>query len=370
MAGLNEKWSAEKLDGSNWTTWKFQMRHLLRAKGLWQVVEGTEVQPEEAQAAAEFQKKSEKALATIVLGISTSKLYLTTSCECPKNAWNVLKQHFERDSLANKLFLKKQYFRMEMRDRTLIEDRLKQMKELTDKLAAVGAPISEEDQVVTLLGSLPTSYSALVTALEAQSDGDISLSYVQQALIHEEQKRNGQSYGSKGETALFGASNKKKFQYKKKVKCFNCKRFGHYIKNCPSFIKPDSSGPGYKAKVVEAEESAFHGVSGPSVKHPLEHQWVIDSDASNHMTRARMLLADFKELDSPEKDGIGDGRTVDAVGVGNVKVKMDLQSKEAKSAVLYGVLYVPISGIPPTRIPPSGMTPFHHLLFLLYFMRT
>ena len=133
-----------------------------------------------------------------------------------------------------------------MRERTLIEDHLKQMKELTDKLAAVGAPISEEDQVVTLLGSLPTSYSALVTALEARSGGDISLSYVQQALIHEKQKRNGQSYGSKGETALFGASNE--FQYKKKVKCFNCKRFGHCIKNCPSLIKPDSSGTRFSRK--------------------------------------------------------------------------------------------------------------------------
>ena len=74
MAGLDEKWSVEKLDGSNCTTWKFQMKHLLHAKGLWQVVEGTEVQPKEAEAAAEFQKRSGKALATIVLGISTSKL--------------------------------------------------------------------------------------------------------------------------------------------------------------------------------------------------------------------------------------------------------------------------------------------------------
>jgi len=45
------------------------------------------------------------------------------------------------------------------------------MKELTDKLATIGAPISE---VVTLLGSLPQSYSTLVTALEAQVD-DINL---------------------------------------------------------------------------------------------------------------------------------------------------------------------------------------------------
>ena len=38
------------------------------------------------------------------------------------------------------------------------EAHLREMKELTDKLAAVGAPITEEDQVVTLLGSLPKKY--------------------------------------------------------------------------------------------------------------------------------------------------------------------------------------------------------------------
>lgn len=61
------------------------------------------------------------------------------------------------------------------------------MKELTDRLASIGAPIAEEDQVVTLLGSLPPSYSTIVTALEARVDS-ISLDFVQQSLIHEEQK--------------------------------------------------------------------------------------------------------------------------------------------------------------------------------------
>ena len=56
---------------------------------------------------------------------------------------------------------------MEMKEGTTIEYHLKQMKELSDQLAAIGAPITEEDQVVTLLGSLPRSFSTLVTALEA-----------------------------------------------------------------------------------------------------------------------------------------------------------------------------------------------------------
>ena len=60
MAGtsVDEKWTIDKLDSSNWTTWKFQTRHLLLAKGLWELVDGTEVLAENvnAQAQTEFQR--------------------------------------------------------------------------------------------------------------------------------------------------------------------------------------------------------------------------------------------------------------------------------------------------------------------------
>ena len=41
-----------------------------------------------------------------------------------------------------------------MKEGTSIEKHLKHMKELTDRLTAIGAPIHEEDRVVTLLGNL------------------------------------------------------------------------------------------------------------------------------------------------------------------------------------------------------------------------
>ena len=71
-----------------------------------------------------------------------------------------------------------------------MEVHLKEMKEMTDKLSSIGALKSEEDQVVTLLGSLLPNYSTLVTALEAHVD-DIQLNFVQQALINKELKRKG-----------------------------------------------------------------------------------------------------------------------------------------------------------------------------------
>ena len=205
----DEKWSIDRLDGKNWMTWKFQMRHLLLAKDLWGYVDGTETLREDANAEqqADHRKKSHKALSTIVMAVSASQLYLITSCDNPQQAWDALRSHFERDTLANKLLLKKKYFRKDMKETTSVEAHLKEMKELTDKLAALGAPIAEEDQVVTLLGSLPKKYSTLVTALEARRD-DISLSYVQEALLHEEQKLGASLSSSDSsqadQRALFG----------------------------------------------------------------------------------------------------------------------------------------------------------------------
>ena len=103
------------------------------------------------QQEADFQKRSQKAFSTIVMPIISSQLYLITSCEEPADAWIALQDHFERDTLINKLILKKQYFKMEMKEGTSVEEHIKNMKELTDRLAVIKAPIAEEDQVVTLL---------------------------------------------------------------------------------------------------------------------------------------------------------------------------------------------------------------------------
>ena len=62
------------------------MKHLLLAKGLRGLVDGTEVLINDAieQAQAGFQQKT---FSTIVLAISSSQLYLATSCDKPKQAW-------------------------------------------------------------------------------------------------------------------------------------------------------------------------------------------------------------------------------------------------------------------------------------------
>ena len=116
-----------KLDEpQNWITWKLQLKHLLLAKGLWKYVDGSAVLTGDVTADQRTKHQSESQML-----ISTSQLYHITSCEEPKEAWDALKKHFERETLANKLFLKKQYFRKEMSKGISPDMHLKEMKELT-----------------------------------------------------------------------------------------------------------------------------------------------------------------------------------------------------------------------------------------------
>ena len=107
----SDRWTITKLDGEdNWSTWKFQVKHFMLAKGLWKYVEGTVF--ESGASDTEMQR----AFSYLVMSIAPSQLYLITTCDSPQEAWKILTSHFDRNTLANKLFLKKQYFRCEMRE--------------------------------------------------------------------------------------------------------------------------------------------------------------------------------------------------------------------------------------------------------------
>lgn len=64
-------------------------------------------------------------------------------------------------------------------------EHLKDMIEVTDKLADIGSTVALEDQVLIPLAS----YSMIVTTLEVHVD-NLDVSSVQQVLLNEELKRN------------------------------------------------------------------------------------------------------------------------------------------------------------------------------------
>jgi len=168
------------------------------------------------------------------------------------------------------------------------------MKELADRLAAINAPISEEDQIVTLLRSLPSSYSILVTALEARDA--ITLSYVQQALIREEQRLKGESKAggsaATGQTLLGKQTEKaENLTRRRHVSCaeklvISAEKVQE-ISRCRSpSTKPSLQSKGsYVDLECDTDERAF----GTSAMPGDSKGWIVDSGASSHMAPIREI---------------------------------------------------------------------------------
>ena len=98
------------LNSSNYATWKIQFRMALIRDAVWNIVDGTEVAPTGSAATAEAQSKfkarQDRALATIVLSMELSLLYLLGDPKDPTEVWKKLEDQFHKKSWANKLTLR------------------------------------------------------------------------------------------------------------------------------------------------------------------------------------------------------------------------------------------------------------------------
>ena len=220
------------LDGSNYPTWKIQCRMALIREGLWGIVSGTEAPPDQTTEAEKYKKymgRRDKALATIVLAMDTSLLYLIGDPEDPAVVWEQLARQFQKKTWANKLCLRKKLYSMRLSEGGSMKDHVKSMTEIFRELAVIAEPVSEEDQVVHLLASLPDSYDVLVTAMESGTDTVPPWETVTEKLLREEQKLKGKGGDDEGKAlAAKGNSDSRKHRFP----CHYCGRPGHFKKDC------------------------------------------------------------------------------------------------------------------------------------------
>ena len=177
------------LNGANYSTWKIQCRMALVRDRLWGIVSGTETEPTEGgDRRSNFLARRDHALATIVLAVEPSLLYLIGDPEDPVAVRQKLQNQFQKKTEANKLALRRRLHSLQLREGESVQDHIKAMTELFNELAIVGDAIEEEDRVVYLLASLPDLYNTLVTALEAHEEV-LKMEVVTEKLLHAERKQ-------------------------------------------------------------------------------------------------------------------------------------------------------------------------------------
>jgi hypothetical protein len=108
----------QKLNTTNYPTWKTMMEMVLIDKDMWEIVNGTIPKPiplgstasQEARATREreileWNKMADKARASLVLSIEPSELVHVTTLKNPTEIWNKLEEIYEPRGTAIKHFL-------------------------------------------------------------------------------------------------------------------------------------------------------------------------------------------------------------------------------------------------------------------------
>ena len=231
------------LKGTNYPTWKIQCRMALMKEGLWRIVTGEETAPTGSEGErAKFAARRDRALATVVLSVVTSLLYLIGNPEDPVVVWKKLADQFEKKTWATRLDLHRKLHSLRLKDGDSAGEHIKVMTELFDALSVAGETVSEEDRVVYLLASLPESYNVLVTALEANEDVP-KLEVVTEPILHQERKSKDSSNTESAMTA-------RRSTRSKPTRCHHCGRLGHVKRFCRD-LKAEREGQKEKTQLQQ-----------------------------------------------------------------------------------------------------------------------
>ena len=336
-----------KFSGTNFHVWKFKMQMVLEERDLWDVVSG-EVKLEHCKNTldqATFKRKSRKALAIICLAMEDSQLPLVRSSKDAYDAWSRLEGHYEKKILANKLFLRRRFFTTMMGEGDDVLEHINRLKTLAEQLDAVGAPVSEDDLIITLLASLSESYQFLITALESRADS-LSWELVTSRLMHEDLKRKEQGGGIEGAAhsqaqAFMSRDSKYKARPVKKTgACHNCGKQGHWIAECPSRIQRDAERHKVqRANIAQEPDLGDYLFSVGGGKSKSSNTWLVDSGATQHMTSSKEFMRNYKDF-GPVDVHLADDGVVQAIGKGDIVMSITTR-QGVKKGVLTNVWYIP-----------------------------
>jgi hypothetical protein len=164
-----------------------------------------------------------------------------------KYLWDKLGKLYQSKSLVNKLFLRKKLYNLSMRDGDSVVEHLNAFNTVVGQLVSIAIKISDEDNCISLLCSLPDSWDTLVVAI-GSSTTTLKFDEVVSSLLSEEMRwknMEGQSTDalfargcsqernrSKSSSGRSKSKGRSKSLGKFVKVCWTCGKEGHYKKKC------------------------------------------------------------------------------------------------------------------------------------------
>lgn len=337
-----------KLDGArNWNLWKFQVSVLLRNLEVYDVVIGTEIQPDKEADKAAWIKKDVKAQSLIVTRLSEKAMLHIVTCSTAAGMWKRLLGVYEQTTETSVHMTQQQFYALNCDGEDILTF-ISKVEELRNKLKEMGEEISEKFAIAKIIMSLPDCYKHFASAWESTESNKQTLENLIARLIVEQERIKGHKNTEEKSVALVSRN----------VKCYKCEKPGHLAKFCRNKKETGSKNnlcfyckkPGHFKKDCYFRNADVNKNKGSNALCVIEKvineqsqnisKWLVDSGASEHMSFERTLFIDYRELSKPKEILLGDGRIINAIGTGNMQLKAYNGQKWIDTS-LSNVLFVP-----------------------------
>lgn len=307
----------EKLNDTNYETWKIQVQSALQLKRLWKYVK-CELK------GVENEEGNEDALAYMRLSVCPPQLRHLKDAATAHEGWEKVKKVHKKAGPAYEM----QLFRKlneKCEDVGKIAVHVEKFLAAADEIRSCGAEIGESVLGYMLLNGLPKSFEYFEVAMTTREKAP-SLSELKNKIedeIHRqnlapktaslEVKAEEDSVPVEAENNVWLARNRNWKGENRNYNCYNCLKPGHFARDCREKIKRSllATGSGVKTS---------------------KEQWVVDSGATNHCVSAEsQLKSQVKIID--ETIEVADGRSVTVNKSGTAVIEAKTGNVCVKSAI-------------------------------------
>jgi hypothetical protein len=130
-------YQVDKLTNNNFTTWKFRVEMVLKARKLWKYVET------EAGATVKEKEEEQEALSQIALTVSDGVIGHIRNAKTARQAWLKICSVFEQKGLSSQVFLLRKLLNVKLDDGESMQSHINKIRELSDQLEAIGDPVRD-----------------------------------------------------------------------------------------------------------------------------------------------------------------------------------------------------------------------------------
>lgn len=199
-------------NGQNFQACKFQMRAILVAKGLNEIVTRARAIPsnEEVEERKEWITDNAKAMYYLSSSLDSNQMDHVLVCNTAHQMWTSLNRIHEQTSAANKLLINQRFHEYRMNSSDSAITHFSKVQNLAKQLLDVGELISETAAIAKILASLPPKYNILKSAWDSASPENQTLVNLQERLLKEDHRMEAEEETTKALAAMTINKNRNK----------------------------------------------------------------------------------------------------------------------------------------------------------------